>query len=96
MNYLFYGGLAFTSWSIVQYLGFLTTYPSTRAGAIMLIFLALLSALFLGYANWCGYFNKGRRTDKEMLFAAYSVSIVLMGFIFVAVGIGFYAGVSGS
>jgi len=92
----FHFGLVLLSCSTTIYLGFLATGENTRVGAIALIFLLVLSSLALGYSNWCGYYNKGRHTNRQLLLAAFSPSIILIALIIFFISLGVYAGVTGN
>jgi uncharacterized membrane protein YidH (DUF202 family) len=94
MNLSFYVGLTFLSFFSVQYLGFLTTYESTRLPSWLLIFLIYFAFASLGYANWVGYHNQGRYTDRRLIVASFGVSVILAIVTTIAVAFGIYAGTS--
>ena len=96
MKTLFYSGLTFTSFSLVQLLSFAAaSYPKLTHGCVLLL-LGVGTCIFLtGFSNWVGLYNRSFRHDKAILWAGFAPAIVLGGLFFVAIACGAYTALGG-
>ena len=91
MNTLFYIGLGFTAFALIQFLSFTgTAFPGTRGGVVLLLLLIAGAIAAAGLINWSGLKLKGFHVDSLLDF----VPSIVLGLLFlIAVICGIYIGI---
>ncbi len=91
MNILFYIGLGFTSFALVQFLSFLgTAYPGTRGGVFLLLLFIASGIAVAGLVNWSGLKLKGYYHETVV---GFMPAIALGALFLIAVICGVYIGI---
>ena len=91
MKALFYTGLSFTGFSLVQLTAFTgVAFPVTRVGAFLILLLIGFAIAALGLQNWVGLSLKGYAHGRNGTLIGFTPALIIGAFFILATICGVY------